>query len=101
MHNILDILFVCSSIYIVLYILKLLLVDIQGRAVWPEEMVERTGYALEDLRECYVNLYRAFTRVHEPQQHAIRDKYRSSKWVVLYIIPFTETDENFVCEWIW
>ncbi|KAK3869524.1 hypothetical protein Pcinc_025164 [Petrolisthes cinctipes] len=52
----------------------------QGRVVWPEEMVAGTGYTLEDLRECYVNLYRAFTRVHEPQQHAIRDKYRSSKW---------------------
>ncbi|XP_071517592.1 G2/mitotic-specific cyclin-A [Panulirus ornatus] len=52
----------------------------QGRVAWPSHMKESTGYTLEDLRECYVNLYRAFSRVHEPQQHAIRDKYRSSKW---------------------
>ncbi|XP_045105761.1 G2/mitotic-specific cyclin-A-like [Portunus trituberculatus] len=52
----------------------------QGRVAWPQHMVEWTGYTLEDLRECYVNLYRAFSRVQEPQQHAIRDKYKSNKW---------------------
>lgn len=52
----------------------------QGRVAWPKHIAEWTGYTLEDLRECYVNLYRAFSRVQEPQQHAIRDKYKSSKW---------------------
>lgn len=52
----------------------------QGRPVWPQHIAEWTGYTLEDLRECYVNLYRAFSRVQEPQQHAIRDKYKCSKW---------------------
>ncbi|XP_045592535.1 G2/mitotic-specific cyclin-A [Procambarus clarkii] len=52
----------------------------QARFAWPQHMAESTGYTLEDLRECYVNLYRAFSRVQEPQQHAIRDKYKSSKW---------------------
>lgn len=52
----------------------------QGHIAWPSHMVESTGYSLEHLRECYVNLHRVFSRVHEPQQHAIRDKYRGTKW---------------------
>jgi len=52
----------------------------QKRPAWPQHMVDFTGYSLKDLVECYVNLHRAFTRVHEPAQHAIRDKYKASKW---------------------
>jgi len=52
----------------------------KGRPAWPQNMVDFTGYSLKDLVECYVNLNRAFSRVHEPAQHAIRDKYKASKW---------------------
>ncbi|CAL4068324.1 unnamed protein product [Meganyctiphanes norvegica] len=52
----------------------------KGRPAWPQNMVDFTGYNLKDLVECYVNLHRAFSRVHEPAQHAIRDKYKASKW---------------------
>ncbi|XP_066948193.1 G2/mitotic-specific cyclin-A [Macrobrachium rosenbergii] len=52
----------------------------QGRLAWPPHVEESSGYSLQDLKECYVNIHRTFSRVHESQQHAIRDKYKSSKW---------------------
>lgn len=52
----------------------------QGRPVWPPHVEASSGYTILDLKECYLNLHRTFSRVHDPQQHAIRDKYKSSKW---------------------
>jgi len=52
----------------------------QGKEAWPESVSATTGYSLDDLRECYVNLHRSFCKVNEPAQHAIRDKYKSAKW---------------------
>jgi len=51
-----------------------------GLPAWPAELEETSGFSLEQLKECYVNLQRVFSRAQEPQQHAIRDKYKAKKW---------------------
>ncbi|KAF2355700.1 Cyclin N-terminal [Trinorchestia longiramus] len=51
----------------------------QGLTPWPAIMTEKYIYKLEDLRECYVNLNRTLSKVHESSQHAIREKYKNPK----------------------
>uniref|UniRef100_A0A2P2HYT6 G2/mitotic-specific cyclin-A-like n=1 Tax=Hirondellea gigas TaxID=1518452 RepID=A0A2P2HYT6_9CRUS len=51
----------------------------QGHTPWPSIMQSTYNYTLEDLRECYVNLNGAYIKVHEPTQHAIREKYKTPK----------------------
>ena len=51
----------------------------KGQPAWPEEIAKKSSYTLDDLRECYVNLHRAYCRVHESTQHAIREKYKVAK----------------------
>ncbi|KAK7065568.1 hypothetical protein SK128_001041 [Halocaridina rubra] len=52
----------------------------QGRTPWPRHVEEGTGYTLQQVKECYVNLHHTFSKAQEVQHHAIQDKYGSSKW---------------------
>ncbi|RXG58415.1 Cyclin-A1 [Armadillidium vulgare] len=52
----------------------------QGKEAWSAKLCTESGYSLDDLRECYVNLHRSFCKINDQEQHAIRDKYKSSKW---------------------
>ncbi|XP_076043465.1 cyclin A [Oratosquilla oratoria] len=51
--------------------------------VWPDVCVKHTGYTLDDLKECYINIHTVFSRVSETKQHAIREKYMAIKWNVV------------------
>ncbi|KAF7283214.1 cyclin A [Rhynchophorus ferrugineus] len=53
------------------------------RPVWPQELVETTGYQFEQLTSCYEFLRRVFSNAPNNPQHAIQDKYKSQKYLLV------------------
>uniref|UniRef100_T1J3G8 Uncharacterized protein n=1 Tax=Strigamia maritima TaxID=126957 RepID=T1J3G8_STRMM len=49
--------------------------------LWDTNMQMQTDYKPEDLRECVVNLHRSLRAAPRCQQQAVRDKYRSEKYL--------------------
>lgn len=47
---------------------------------WPQPLPERTGYTLEDLQECFVELHGCFEKGKTSAQQAVAEKYRASKY---------------------
>merc|ERR1712126_410505 len=47
---------------------------------WPECLQERTGYKLDDLKECFVSLHNCFGQAESSAQQAVREKYKASKF---------------------
>lgn len=47
---------------------------------WPQPLPQRTGFTLEDLQECFVDLHRCFEKSKTAAQQAVAEKYRSSKY---------------------
>lgn len=48
-------------------------------SAWPEHLSIRTGYTLDELKECFVGLHNVFTKAETNPQQAVRDKYKDSK----------------------
>ena len=55
---------------------------------WPESLIELTGYTCETLKECLVSLHGIWSQAVDSPQQAIRDKYRSSKYVEISFLIY-------------
>jgi len=50
-----------------------------GVAAWELSMVVKTGYNVEDFKECLICLHELFSKAPELPQQAIREKYKNQK----------------------
>ena len=50
-----------------------------GLAAWEEAMVQKTGYNVEDFKECLIRLHETFEQAPNLPQQAIREKYRAAR----------------------
>lgn len=50
-----------------------------GHAAWTPETVKASGYTVEHIKDCLVNLHTTFSNAHSCPQQAIVEKYKSSK----------------------
>ena len=50
-----------------------------GQAAWEESMVNKTGYNVEDFKECLIRLHESFEAAASLPQQAVREKYRNAK----------------------
>ena len=51
-----------------------------GLAAWEEEpMVTKTGYNVDDFKECLIRLHETFERAPEMAQQAVREKYKNAR----------------------
>jgi len=48
--------------------------------VWPSCLQERTGYKLDELKECLCSLHSCFGQAESSAQQATREKYKASKY---------------------
>lgn len=48
--------------------------------VWSTAMEQRTGYQLDELKECFVGLHGLFLEAPDSAQQAVREKYKTSKY---------------------
>lgn len=51
-----------------------------GVEAWSTTMQAKTGYQLEDLKECFVSLHTCFTKAEGNPQQAVREKYKAAKY---------------------
>jgi len=51
-----------------------------GLAAWEDSMVAKTGYNVEDFKECLIRLHETFERAPEMQQQAVREKYKNASY---------------------
>ncbi|XP_066089976.1 cyclin-A2 [Saccopteryx bilineata] len=58
---------------------------------WPESLVQKTGYTLESLKPCLLELHQTYLRAPQHTQQSIREKYKNPKYhgVSLLIPPET------------
>ncbi|XP_063046863.1 cyclin-A2 [Engraulis encrasicolus] len=49
-------------------------------ASWPKSLVESTGYSLEDLIPCIMDLHQTYLNAAKHPQQSVREKYKSSKY---------------------
>jgi len=47
---------------------------------WSSIMQTKTGYQLEDLKECFVSLHTCFSKAEGNAQQAVREKYKAAKY---------------------
>lgn len=52
---------------------------LQVDEVWSDYMEERTGYQLDEMKECFVALHTTFSNAPEHPQQAVREKYKATK----------------------
>lgn len=50
-----------------------------GLAAWEPDMVDKTGYTVEDFESCLVNLHDTFIRAGDSPQQSIVEKYKLEK----------------------
>ncbi|XP_077589595.1 cyclin-A2 [Stigmatopora nigra] len=48
-------------------------------ASWPKSLVEKTGYAMQDLMLCVKDLHQMYLNVPQHPQQSVKEKYKSSK----------------------
>ncbi|MBN3277226.1 CCNA2 protein, partial [Polyodon spathula] len=48
-------------------------------ATWPESLVELTGYTLENLEPCIMDLYQTYLSAPQHGQQSVREKYKGEK----------------------
>ncbi|KAK4818912.1 hypothetical protein QYF61_021989 [Mycteria americana] len=46
---------------------------------WPESLCKITGYTLEDIKPCLMDLHKTYLKAAEHTQQSIREKYKSTK----------------------
>ncbi|XP_074983724.1 cyclin-A2 isoform X2 [Caretta caretta] len=47
---------------------------------WPESLSKMTGYTLESLKPCLMDLHKTYLRAAQHTQQSIREKYKSTKY---------------------
>ncbi|XP_044127650.1 cyclin-A2 [Bufo gargarizans] len=47
---------------------------------WPQSLTKFTGYTLESLKPCILDLYQTYLSAASHQQQAVREKYKSAKY---------------------
>ncbi|KAF0877683.1 cyclin-A2 [Crocuta crocuta] len=68
----------------------LALYTITGQS-WPESLVQKTGYTLESLKPCLMDLHQTYLRAPQHAQQSIREKYKSSKYHGVSLLNPPET----------
>lgn len=46
---------------------------------WPESLCKVTGYTLEDIKPCLIDLHNTYLKAAQHTQQSIREKYKSTK----------------------
>ncbi|XP_054846018.1 cyclin-A2 [Eublepharis macularius] len=58
---------------------------ITGRT-WPESLVKVTGYTMENLQPCLMDLHKTYHRAAQHSQQSIREKYKALKYNAVSLI---------------
>ncbi|NWS75280.1 CCNA2 protein, partial [Crotophaga sulcirostris] len=58
---------------------------------WPESLCKVTGYTLEDIKPCLMDLHQTYLRAAQHTQQSIREKYKSTKYHGISLIDPPET----------
>lgn len=66
-----------------------------GQEAWDEEMIKNAGYELNQLKAGIEFLSEMFEEAPAMAQHAIQDKYKSSKYLQVSTLNPRETPINF------
>ncbi|KAL0594327.1 Cyclin-A2 [Plecturocebus cupreus] len=58
---------------------------------WPESLVQKTGYTLESLKPCLMDLHQTYLKAPQHAQQSIREKYKHSKYHGVSLLSPPET----------
>ncbi|KAM6206496.1 cyclin-A2 isoform 2-T2 [Sarcoramphus papa] len=58
---------------------------------WPESLRKVTGYTLEDIKPCLMDLHQTYLKAAQHIQQSIREKYKSTKYHGVSLIDPPET----------
>ncbi|NXG23698.1 CCNA2 protein, partial [Grallaria varia] len=58
---------------------------------WPESLCKVTGYTLEDIKPCLMDLHNTYLKAAQHTQQSIREKYKSTKYHEVSLIDPPET----------
>lgn len=58
---------------------------------WPESLVQQTGYTLESLKPCLMDLHQTYLKAPQHAQQSIREKYKHSKYHSVSLLNPPET----------
>ncbi|NXC38378.1 CCNA2 protein, partial [Penelope pileata] len=58
---------------------------------WPESLCKVTGYTLEHIKPCLVDLHNTYLKAAQHTQQSIREKYKSTKYHAVSLIDPPET----------
>ncbi|NWH63669.1 CCNA2 protein, partial [Geococcyx californianus] len=58
---------------------------------WPESLCKVTGYTLEDIKPCLMDLHQTYLKAAQHTQQSIREKYKSTKYHGVSLIDPPET----------
>ncbi|XP_032754388.1 cyclin-A2 isoform X1 [Rattus rattus] len=58
---------------------------------WPESLVQKTGYTLESLKPCLMDLHQTYLKAPQHAQQSIREKYKHSKYHSVSLLNPPET----------
>ena len=50
-----------------------------GYAAWEDDMEAKTGYHVDDFKECLIRLHETFEAAADMGQQAVREKYKNAK----------------------
>ncbi|OXB56580.1 hypothetical protein ASZ78_013754 [Callipepla squamata] len=59
--------------------------------IWPKSLCKVTGYTLEDIKPCLVDLHKTYLKAAQHTQQSIREKYKSTKYHAVSLIDPPET----------
>ncbi|XP_061300053.1 cyclin-A2 isoform X1 [Pezoporus flaviventris] len=58
---------------------------------WPESLCKVTGYSLEDIKPCLLDLHKTYLKAAQHTQQSIREKYKGTKYHGVSLIDPPET----------
>ncbi|NXU51697.1 CCNA2 protein, partial [Turnix velox] len=58
---------------------------------WPESLCQVTGYTLEDIKPCLMDLHKTYLQASQHTQQSVREKYKSTKYHGVSLIDPPET----------
>ncbi|XP_064507537.1 cyclin-A2 [Pseudopipra pipra] len=58
---------------------------------WPESLCKVTGYTLEDIKPCLMDLHNTYLKAAQHTQQSIREKYKSTKYHEVSLIDPPDT----------
>ncbi|NWU92745.1 CCNA2 protein, partial [Upupa epops] len=59
--------------------------------IWPQSLCKVTGYTLEDIKPCLMDLHKTYLKAAQHTQQSIREKYKSTKYHGVSLIDPPET----------